>query len=114
MVRTAGDKNQNGSLQIAVNPPVKSVFIMIIAEKSGLVQTHSGLEVHQHHGDSTRWKQEHRPLLSFQCVSHYGRTVRTEELRLLATALFILLSFICTTTNRHQREIHSVYPIGVI
>lgn len=34
-------------------------------------------------------------LLSFQHVSHYGCTVRTEELCLLASALFILLSFIC-------------------
>lgn len=35
------------------------------------------------------------PSSSFECVSHYGCSVRTEELSLFTTALFILPSFIC-------------------
>lgn len=43
------------------------------------------------------WRQENRSaaLLPFIRVAHYGCFVRTEELSLLAAALFILPSFIC-------------------
>lgn len=52
-----------------------------------------GLTVYRHFFHGSR-RTGALPSSSFECVSHYGCSARTEELSLLTTALFILPSFI--------------------